>query len=327
MAVFLYGAYGTGNLGDDLLLKSALQQHSGEDCRVIAYGRPFMRDAPDYIEHFEFVKSPTDYLAAGDTLIFAGGGLFWAASHAEDMANVAEAAIRSGCDVRIERIGAQGVHCNIEAAIHLCQIASSISVRDTDSVALLKQLGVTDRAIYEPDFVLVLRDAPARKKTARPAIAINHSATPFFRDAPHRKKALHIYSEVSARFADDVDFYYLPHTRHFNVMAQNDVIYGEYFWQASRGRIKPVPFPDTVEDLLEHYSRMSGVVGWRYHLQVTATLFGIERAFLGQMGGHKYGAFAREHKLPQIDFDKSTAEIIASAGRFVTRVIEAHASA
>ncbi|MDI6814063.1 MAG: hypothetical protein QMD99_22870, partial [Rhizobiaceae bacterium] len=168
------------------------------------------------------------------------------------------------------------------------------------------------------------RDVPKRKKVDRPAIAINHSATPFFYDEAHRRKALHIYSELSERFSDTVDFHYLPHTRHFNVISQNDVIYGEYFWQASRGRIEPIPFPRTVEELLNHYSMMSGVIGWRYHLQVTATLFGIERAFLGQRGGHKYGAFAREHKIPQIDFDKPTSEIIASSGRFVTSVIKAN---
>lgn len=324
MATYLYGAYGTGNLGDDLLLKSALEQHSGEDCKVISYGRPFMENAPDYIDHFEFIRNPNKYLSPGDTLAFAGGGLFWAASHAEDMANAAAIAKRNGCNVRIERIGAQGVHCNIDAATRLCSTASFISVRDVNSVDLMSRLGVTDRAVYEPDFVLALKDVPKRRVTERPAIAINHSATPFFSDEGHRRKALHIYSEVSAAFAGEVDFYHIPHTRHFNVMSQNDVVFGEYFWQASKGRIQAIPFPKTVEELLQHYAGMSGVIGWRYHLQVTATLFGIPRAFLGQVGEHKYGAFAREHKLPMIDFDKPTADIIASAKRFVSIVIDDH---
>lgn len=324
MAYFLYGAYGTGNLGDDLLLRSALQQHSDKECRVIAYGKPYMANAPDHIDHFEFIKEPEKYLSAGDTLAFAGGGLFWAASHAEDMASAAAVAKRKGCDVRIERIGAQGVHCNLEAAKRLCADASFISVRDHNSVDLMKRLSVADRAVYEPDFVLVMQDLPGRRRAVRPAVTVNHSATTFFADEKHRKKALHIYAELSAAFNGEADFFYLPHTRHFNVMSQNDVVFGEYFWQASRGRIQPLPFPKTVEELLEHYASMSGVIGWRYHLQVTATLFGIPRAFLGQLGEHKYGAFAREHKIPMIDFDKSTAEIIASAKRFVSRVIDSH---
>tara|TARA_B100001179_G_C18565910_1_gene392763 strand:- start:24 stop:1016 length:993 start_codon:yes stop_codon:yes gene_type:complete len=324
MTTFLYGAYGTGNLGDDILLKSALQHHE-KDTVAICYGRPFLEEQPQWIDHDAFIENPSEFISAGDQLIFAGGGLFWAASHADDMRKVALEANKIGADVSIERIGAQGVHSNIEAAQEMMAVCSRISVRDEHSVSLLKELNVTDAAIYEPDFAMVL-DIPERKMAEKPLFGVNHSATPFFHDPDHRKKALHCYQVLVERFPD-VDFTYVPHTRHFRVLNQNDVIYGEYFWNATGGRMANPCFPNTVEELLQLYSTLWGVVGWRYHLVATATRFGAPAAFFGQLGGHKYGAFASEHKLPQIDFNLETRQIIPSLTNFVNKAIKANGSA
>lgn len=323
MTIYLYGAYGAGNLGDDLILKSALQQYKEEECRVIAYGTPRLKEVADnYIGFNEFISSPASYFSAGDVLIFAGGGLFWAGIHVEQMARAALAAADAGCDVRIERIGAHGFHVSIEAVRQLCAIASFVSVRDRNSVDLFRRYQVTDKAVYEPDFVLALEGVPERRMAAKPAIALNHSASPFFHEEEHRSKTLRIYGELSARFAGAVDFYYVPHVRHFSVIDQNDVIYGEYFWNASKGRIQPIPFPASVEALLEHYAGMNGAIGWRYHLQVLATLFGIPSAYLGQLDEHKYLAFAKEHDLPIIDLDAPEDEVISSAAQFIGKVLQ-----
>lgn len=319
MTKFLYGAYGTGNLGDDLLLKSALEIH-GKDAVVVSYGTPFLREIPNWVGHDPFIENPLEYLKPGDSLIYAGGGLFWAASHADVMLNCAKAARSIDCDVSIERIGAQGYHMNPEAVQQLMALCSSITVRDEHSVQLLKEAGMTDRAVYNPDFALVLKDAPPRNKAPRCTVGINHSATPFFHDEAHRRKTLEIYSRLVAA-NPDVDFVYIPHTRHFRVMSQNDIVYGEYFWNATGGRIKNPPFPATVEDFLELYAMMWGTIGWRYHLLATSVRMGIPTAFLGQLGGHKYGAIAREHKLPQINFDLSIPEILGSANRFVKSLL------
>ncbi|CAN7630231.1 polysaccharide pyruvyl transferase family protein [Pararhizobium sp. LjRoot238] len=322
--IFLYGAYGTGNLGDDAILKSALQRYGKENCKVIAYGKLFLREPIGFIDHFEFLANPERYLHHSDTLIFAGGGLFWAASHAEAMAKCARDAKAIGCDVKAERLGAQGVHVAVDAAKEFFSLCSEISVRDEHSVEVLKSTGVTDRAIYKPDFVLELRDLPPRALDSKlVTIGISHSAVPFYHDADHRKKALHVYTEIAKQSNDIAKFIYIPHTRHFNVIAQNDVIYGEYFWQASRGLIDALPFPVDVEALLEYYARVDGVIAWRYHSLVMAKILGAQAAFLGEPGGHKYGAFARENNLPQIDFRLSTAEIIASGLRFVRRIKDA----
>lgn len=324
MSYYLYGAYGTGNLGDDLLLKGALFEHKNQDVKIVSYGKPFISDVDDYIDHFEFIKNPELYLRKGDHLAFAGGGLFWAPTHCEDMLKIAKAAKKIGCNVYIKRIGAQGFHCNPEAVKELMALSDSITVRDRNSVDILREYKITDRAEYLPDYVLTLskyiKQNYPKKAAGKIKIGINHSATPFYHDFEHRKKALHIYSQLAKKYENVVDFYYIPHTRHFKCIDQNDIIYGEHFWNSSNGLIRPFNFPETIDDLLEIYSQMNGVIGWRYHLLVLGTLFECDVAHLGSIGGHKYGAFARENKIPQIDFDLTTNQIIQSFSRWVERV-------
>jgi polysaccharide pyruvyl transferase WcaK-like protein len=322
MKTFLYGAYGTGNLGDDALLKSALNLYKDEQPKVVSYGKPLLSDEIPWIDHFEFIKNPENFLKKGNKLIFGGGGLFWTASHGDVMAQLAIKASELGCEVAIDRIGVQGVHSNIEAAKILFRLSKQSTVRDQASVDILKQLGITENVVARGDLVSFLENVSTSShfKDAKFRVGINHSATPFFYDESHRNKTLEIYKKVATAFPD-IDFYYLPHTRHFNVICQNDVIFGEYFWKATRGKITPLHFPSTVEELFKYYRGMSCVIGWRYHLLVIADLLKIPAAYLGQPGAHKYGAFAKENNLPQINFNLPVDTIVASASRFIQKTL------
>lgn len=324
MTVFLYGAYGTGNLGDDLLLKGAMLEHSDSDIEIVAYGKPFIDDVHNYIKYDSFIADPDFFLKKGDSLVFAGGGLFWAASHCDDMLHVATRAKKIGCDVYIKRIGAQGFNLNPEAVKSLMEKCSDISVRDMHSVQILKDHQITDRAYYLPDYVLTLNNYIKKfpkNRFGKIRIGINHSATLFYDDFEHRKKALHVYTHIANLYKDEVDFFYIPHTRHFRCIEQNDILYGEHFWVASGGLIQPIDFPtQSIDELLQIYATMDGVIGWRYHLLVLGSLFGCNLAFLGSLDGHKYGAFASENNISQINFDLTTNQIIKSFSRWIERV-------
>lgn len=322
---YIYGAYGTGNLGDDLLLKAALQHHRSltpsADIRIVAYGPPFLEEAQlSHIDHDDFIKSPEKYLSANSSLHFSGGGLFWAASHCSDMLKVAQYQKGLGGEVHIERIGTQGFHKNPESVKQLFRLADSSTVRDKMSADLLSRYGIYDSAIPTCDYVLTLNITDYKKiQTARPLVAINHSATVFYRDLEHRKKTLRLYKQLAQHFQGVVDFAHFPHTRHFRCIDQNDVINGEQFWCGTNGLIKALPFPETAEDALRTFSSFSGAMGWRYHLLVLAKLFGLPSAYLGQLGEHKYGAFAQENSIPMINFDLDEATILGSCKRYITR--------
>jgi polysaccharide pyruvyl transferase WcaK-like protein len=321
MTTYLYGAYGTGNLGDDALLKSALECYGTEDTYAVCYRKPFLRDSVRWIAHSEFTDNPTAFIKKGDRLILAGGGLFWSAAHADVMADLAVKAKKIGCAFLADRIGVQGVHFNPDAARTIFELCDEITVRDHESVKVLKDMNITDRAVARSDLVLYLKDLPTSRRDAKSVtrIGINHSVNPFFYDESHRRKTLQIYSKLADAFPH-VKFVYIPHTRHFNVISENDIITGEYFWKFSNERIESLPFPKDVEGWLREFSKLSGVIGWRFHLMVVATVLGKPAAYLGQLGGHKYGAFASENGLPQINFDAPLEAIIESATRYVEMV-------
>jgi polysaccharide pyruvyl transferase WcaK-like protein len=320
MVTFVYGAYGTGNLGDDLLLKSALQQHSDEECRVVAFAKPLLRDDIPYITNAEFIQEPGKFLGREDVIVFAGGGLFWSDEHIRIMRSIAEVASSVGCGVGVERIGVQGVNFDVEAARRFFSLASWITVRDANSVNLLRRLDITHRAAYEQDFALVMDYSPTRNRTIRPRVGINHSAVPFVHDEKHRLKALEIYGELS-RQLENVDFVHVPHTVHFTQSDQNDLFVGEQLQEYSGGRIVPLPFPKFAEDLVDIYSGLTAAIGWRYHLNVLSTFVGIPSAVVCQDDEHKYRAFATENKIPLFDFDNEIEQLLPKLIDFVSRSV------
>lgn len=322
----LYGAYGTGNLGDDLLLKAALEHHRAISndflIKVVSYGKPYLEEQIDFIDHDDFIADPANYISAQTDLHFCGGGLFWAPTHCDDMLKVAVYQKSCGGSVHIERIGTQGFHCNPDAVKDLFLLSESNSVRDKMSAEILAKNNVCNFANPSVDYVLTLdRSNYIQKNPPKPIVAINHSATVFYRDAEHRSKALRIYKRLAMSFKDQVSFVCFPHTRHFRCIDQNDIIVGEQFWCFSKGLIQPIPFPTTVEEALRTFSTFSGAIGWRYHLLVLAKLFSIPSAYLGQTSGSKYVAFAQENNLPMIDFDLDEELILQSCKRFVQREV------
>ena len=76
MKTYIYGAYGTGNLGDDLLLKGALQEYNDNNVIVISYGKPYISKNIKWLHRDHIISNPEKIFEAGDLLIFAGGGLF-----------------------------------------------------------------------------------------------------------------------------------------------------------------------------------------------------------------------------------------------------------
>ncbi len=209
------------------------------------------------------------------------------------MLRIVEVAHAAGCDIRIERIGVQGVHLDLQASRRLFSLCSYISVRDVNSVMLLRRLDLTFRALYEPDFVLTLEGYGRTIRGTKRTVGINHSATPFFHDASHREKTLELYRLVAEQL-EDYDFVHVPHTVHINAVDQNDLAVGDQFEKHSHGRIQSRAFPDSAEDLIDIYAGLTVGLGWRYHLNVLCKLVGIPTALVCQDDEHKYRAFATE---------------------------------
>jgi hypothetical protein len=326
---FLYGAYGAGNLGDDLILRAALAQYwksedTHESLRVISFGRPQLQKYPEFMLQPSALENSQNLFSADSTLHFCGGGLFWDASHCDEMLRLAEAQRLAGGSVYVERIGAQGFHCNPGAVRSLLELAGTVSVRDQNSVDLLRRYGVFENATREEDFVLTLKINRAKfiQKTALPTIAINHAPTLFYSDVEHRIKIIRFYTALAREFSGKVQFVYLPMVRHRWCIDQNDVLVGEEISVGSGGLVRTCPPFDTAEALLECFPKFVAVVGWRYHLFVLAKLHGIAACFFGEMEEHKYLAFVKENNMSLVDFNLPEDESMMNLSSFIVDVLK-----
>ena len=325
--IILYGAYGAGNLGDDLILRGALTKYQkGPKIKVICYGKPQIRDFNfEIVDVFEFRKNTEEHLKDAALLIFAGGGLFWAVSHIQEMLKIAEKARDMNVPVEIERLGSQGFHSDKVSVKSFLDIPSKISFRDKNSVDLLTRHKIIEegRAKVEKDFATLnnfenigISDKVETNEDVV-NVGINHGATLLHGDEVYRRIFFRILNEVIRLVGPKYRFFHIPHTRHYKVLSQNDVIFGEYFWLFTGGRVNSLPFPDSVEDLISYYKGMDCTLSWRFHMLVTSTFLNIPAACFCQDGEHKYRAFSVENKLPIINMKKSEKEIILSMVRFI----------
>lgn len=324
----LYGAYGAGNLGDDLILKAALERHwkpaerEGTSVKVVCYGPPRVKDHPPIVLQRVALQAPDNLFGADTSLHFCGGGLFWTAEHCDEMLYLAQSQKSAGGSVFVERIGVQGFHCNPESVRRLLELSDRVSVRDKNSADLLIRYQIYDRAVVEQDFVLDLavQQRTADVEVGAPIVAINHAPTLFYSDPCHRQKVIRLYTALARACGSAVRFVYLPMVRHYRCIEQNDVLVGEELSVGSGGLIETLPPFETVEHLLEYFPRVSAVVGWRYHLMVLAQLHHVPACFCGELDEHKYSAFAHENGMCIVDFAQEETQAV-EAIRHVLRNI------
>lgn len=328
--IFLYGAYGIGNLGDDLILLGALQHYDLDSVKIVCYGRPAIDIDIDWIDECDFKTNKEAFLKEGDRLVFAGGGLFWADVHIYELLALAQYANQVGAKVYMQKMGFQGWNLAPDAVKELCNIAEVITVRDFYSVQVAKEwLTDPSKITHSPDFVFSLskyiedkRKANIYKKKQKPKIGINHSNVYFYYDEQYRARTLDLYAQIVSDYSDKIDFVYIPQVRHYNVIAQNDMLYAEFFWQKTRGKIKTLSFPNNVDELLEIYCNLDAIIAWRYHALVLGNILSIPTLLFASNSLDKYQVFAKEYMMPHIDFALSDECILWAFRHWLDRFIQ-----
>ncbi len=327
--IYLYGAYGIGNLGDDLILLGALQDYALDSVRIVCYGKPSINVDVDWISESDFKNRKEFFLKENDLLVFAGGGLFWADVHIYEMLDLARCAKKVGAKVYLQKVGFQGLHLAPDAVKELCNIADAITVRDFDSICLARNWFIDSNITHSPDFVFSLKEYVDKKRKTiqekklevRPKIGINHSNVNFYHVKEHRDRALDLYAQVINNYHEKIDFVYIPQVRHKNVIAQNDILYGEYFWQKTKGAIGTLSFPKNVDDLLNIYCELDAIIAWRYHSLVLGNVLDIPTLLFADMNRDKYQSFAKENAIPHIDFNLNDNQILWAFNCWIDRFL------
>jgi polysaccharide pyruvyl transferase WcaK-like protein len=318
MACIFYGAYGAGNLGDDLILVAAIDEYAASDYKVVCYGEPRIGRVVPTVEVSEFLRRPFEHISAGDLFVVGGGGVFWSSEHIECLYQIAQRCKSAGVGFHLRKIGAQGVQFNLSCCVKLFEIADLVTFRDEDSGRIAEEYLGFARFKVESDYVFSLatyvRDRLARSARRGPRkfrVAINHAQTSFYEDPDFRYKLIRIYKMVAELFGADVQFIYVSQVRHKTEISQNDVIAAEIFSVMTGGAVKATSFPETTDMYIDQFVDIDLFVGCRYHAQVIAKIIGASCILLTDVeAGAKYEAFAREHGAFLIDVRKGESVIV-----------------
>lgn len=266
------GAFGTGNLGDDLMLQAILKEEP--DANVVAHGPPCLPYDVRYIPISEFMARPDHFLSMATSLDFGGGNLFWSSENLSDMLVLTLQAKLAGLPVTLRRVGLQEFERNEQYSRMLLRLVDSVTVRDTESLRIARQLGRED-CDYARDYAFELLGAgEASRAIRRPIrkIGINFSDTRFTSDDPQHNKFIEhisgIFSELARYFKGVLEFCYIPFCNHRHHRVESDHRAGAILWDASDGLIQYSEGIYTTDDLIEEVKSVDVLIGKRFHMQV-----------------------------------------------------------
>jgi len=301
------GAFGTGNLGDDLMLQAILKEEP--DANVVAYGPPCLPYDVRYIPTSEFMARPDHFLSMASSLDFGGGNLFWSLENLTDMLVLTQQAKLAGIPVRLQRVGLQGFEQNVRYSKLLLRMVDSVTVRDTQSLQIARELGRED-CEYVRDYAFELLDTEVSTNTrnAPKKVGINFSDTAFVSDDPsHGDFITHIsgiFCALAQHFKGVLEFFYIPFCNHRFHKIESDLRAGCTLWASSGGLIQYVDDIHTTDDLIEYVKSVDMLIGRRFHMQVLG--HGLGKVVIPLVSDiaerSKYTALARDHHVEAIPY-------------------------
>lgn len=306
---WIYAGYGVGNLGDDLLLLASLYKW-GMDSKVVSYGRPKISHEIEFL-HFSEFKNRLDIVSKGDCFIVGGGGVFWSDEHIMYLHSIISVLKERGVKIVIDCIGTQGCSSNPELVEDIIRISDEFSVRDYDSIRQLKSQNIRnlENILVKSDLSFGIDYSKFEKikiRKEKKIIAINYGVPYSFWEA--FDYFLGAMSQISNRFQDDFEIWYLGHVRHDLSIKENDYIIAEHFRVYSGGIIKSF-IPESVEELIGFYKNVDVTIGFRYHMSAISYAMGIPNLAIS-FGYGKYFAIAEESNSSHLNIDSRNRDYI-----------------
>ena len=215
---YLYGAYGAGNFGDDLICQGALQKYPNVSVIFAFFVKPSLDgfDSSKIILTQNNCNNVIEHLKLGSDIknrrfIIAGGGLCWSSRHITEMLTIAQFCKQNEISLIIDRIGLQGMNNNIPDALQLLTHASSITVRDQSSKDTAYKFGFSQdvKIDVQPCFVRYL---PELKYNIN---SINCFLSLYLFLKKHPEDTIELCRKIVSTFPQ-LTFKYLIQTAHYN---------------------------------------------------------------------------------------------------------------
>ena len=304
--ILIAGYYGFGNAGDELILRSLLigLKQNDSSCETVVLSN---RSRITRFQHGTKAANrwnPWSVLCQVfrcDTLIFGGGGLLqdstgslglWYYLFILWIAGLLKKKIIAAC----VGVGPIRPEFNTRLAASALGWVGQITVRDDESLSILKELGIKKEILVCPDPVLALPIAPAPARTRGPSEPIHVAVIPrnligSGLSKNGERQFIEYLSEALSRFAEKypAKILILPFHPGFDEPAVSDL-------KNSLKAASEVLLWESLEELMGRLSGMDFVVSMRYHALVLAALMNIPMA--GIAVDPKISHFLNEISLP-----------------------------
>lgn len=293
--VFVVGAYGTRNVGDEAIFDGA--RHQYPNAIQLYINAP--RNLPA-VEVYSMLRGSNKFRAE-DTLVIGGGGLLYDAGAIRILVNLAQRAREAGAAVRVERIGCEAARPDYYAVIReLFRLADSVSVRSSISQQIVRDICGMEVERQE-DFALELvGGVPAL--SVRPGSVLRIGLVTGGDHMEEIAPLIELVKKFSSdRAATPVRFVHIPHSASHISLRNNDEVVGvkiaagiSGFLDGRQMAFTRVPFTDDPMEVLKTYASLNGLITRRFHGLVFAHM--MKLPVLGLPGdGAKNTSFIEDH--------------------------------
>lgn len=315
--VFIAGAYGTRNVGDEAIFDGARLIYP--NAIQLYINAP--RNLPA-VEVYSMLREPNKFRPQ-DTLIIGGGGLLYDGGAVRILADLCRKARAAGAAVRIERIGCEAARPEFYNEVReLFALADSISVRSTISQQIAYD--ITGREVQRAeDFATELASqlpSAKRRKSEIPLIGV-------VTGGDHQENIAPLI-EVMKRFSSDrsatpVRFVHIPHSASHIGIRNNDEVVGmniaaqlDLFLEGRAHGFKCLRYSDEPLEVLQTYAQLDGLISRRFHGLVFAHMMQLPTLALPG-DGKKNTSFIDDHPRDKLfaidefrDADKGFAHLM-----------------
>ena len=319
--IYAFGAYGTGNLGDDAIFQGLVNNVSPEEVIQVYVNVP---SYPKNLDYDDMLRDKNLLINPNDILIIGGGGLFYNKLNLINMNRLADIALKYRMKIQIRGLGCEGNAQNEKSLIQsLCSKASLIEVRSKESKRILEGYNI-DKVILKKDFAYDLKPDIESAKKIFPEFNPNYPIVGISTGGNQDDidKLSYIVRYLTFR---GVNILHIPHCRHYTDRYGNDVITGEILWSniaiwcgERLNNFKLLPYVKKPEILLGVYHLVDAVIGMRYHSFIFSEI--AHKPIFGLTSGSKSTNYFIEHPgKSYLDMDNSKEKLLEKIKEFIER--------
>lgn len=308
--IFVSGAYGTNNVGDEAIFEGILQEYPS--AIQLYLNAPRILNA---ISVWSMIRGENKFRHQ-DTLIIGGGGLLYGPEAIQVMIDLCEAMRRVGGVVKIMGLGCEGAQASYYEKIQkLFSFTEEITVRTTISQEIIKKVANLHVA-KQDDFAFRLNAKLPRRTKPRGVIKRVGIVTggDSRSDVLPLAKIIRRYGSESAP-SDRIQFVHIPHSASHIDFYNNDVAVGlklrtvpNIFLDCHEMFFDLLPFTGDPYEVLKTYADLDAVMSERFHGIIFGHITNIPTLALGA-GNLKNRSLVEDYPRHDLFISKSEADI------------------